>query len=100
MPDDTVVILAYSALVVLGIIIVITAIRLVFILLKRQKRETSPATEEKKAIAESAIEAVELMIEKKRSQNYDVSEAVEWLNDARDLFEKHRYTSCLDSLEA
>lgn len=100
MPDDSVVMLAYAALVVLGIIIVLTVIRLIFILFRKRKTPTIEASDERRVVAEGAIEAVEMMIDKKRREGYDVSEAVEWLNDAKDLFSKNRFASCLSSLEA
>ncbi|MCX8174530.1 MAG: zinc-ribbon domain-containing protein [Thermoplasmata archaeon] len=100
MPDDSTVTLAYAVLVVLGIIIVLTAIRLVLILLRKRQPSTSGISDERRVEAEGAIEAVEIMIAKKRSEGYDVSEAQEWLNDAKDLFSKNRFTSCLNSLEA
>jgi ribosomal protein L40E len=101
MADDTVVTLAYAALVVLGAIIAITIVRLFLILLKRSgSKSARNASDEKRINAESALEAIEITIEKKRAQGYDVSEAEEWLNDAKELFAKNRYTSCLTSLEA
>lgn len=100
MPDDSTLMLAYGALVVLGIIIVLVTIRLFILLFRKRRPATSGVSDERRLEAESAIEAVELMIAKKKSEGYDVSEAVEWLNDAKDLFSKNRFTSCLNSLEA
>ncbi|MEM3397030.1 MAG: zinc ribbon domain-containing protein [Thermoplasmata archaeon] len=100
MPDDSTITVAYAALVVLGIIIVLTALRLVLILLRKRQPSTSGVSDERRIEAEAAIEAVEIMIAKKKSEGHDVTEAVEWLNDAKDLFAKNRFTSCMSSLEA
>ncbi|MEM4293428.1 MAG: zinc ribbon domain-containing protein [Thermoplasmata archaeon] len=100
MPDDTTIMLAHAALVVLGIIIVLTTIRLILILFRKRQPATSGVSNERKIEAEAAIEAVEIMIAKKKSEGYDVAEAIEWLNDAKDLFSKNRFTSCMSSLEA
>lgn len=100
MPDESVLTVAYAALVVLGIIIVITALRLVFLIFRRRQPTQTGISNERRIEAEAAIEAVEMMIAKKKSEGYDVSEALEWLNDAKELFNKNRFTSCMNSLEA
>lgn len=100
MSDDTIRMVAYAALGVLGVIIAISLVRLFILLWRRKEPRSSGVSQERKLEAESAIEAVELLIAKKREEGYDVSEAEEWLNDAKELFSKNRFTSCLSSLEA